>query len=182
MSLYYDISVLRVYQICLDIYEKRFNLYIFTVCHVVITISNDGFVYQMEKGTSFDGGNIEAYITTHYIHSNSTRRKKRYKNCTLEVSGSGYAEFNFSSEIGYSSSSISQPSAVSEVADFSPGVWDTGAWDTGFWDGVVIQPSVFKLSGSAENISLLIRSNSDYFSPLAFSGAQLRFLYGRQLR
>ncbi len=33
MSLYYDISVLRVYQICLDIYRKRLNLYINPVIH-----------------------------------------------------------------------------------------------------------------------------------------------------
>jgi len=144
--------------------------------------SDNGFVYQLDKGTSFDGGAIEAFVTTHFIHTNSTRRKKRYKNCTLEVSGGGYAEFNFTSELGYGDTDIPQPTTVTEVADFSSAIWDTGNWDTGFWDGVVIQPSVFKLSGSAENISLLIRSNSDFFNPLTFSGSQQRFHYGRQLR
>jgi hypothetical protein len=144
--------------------------------------SDDGFVYQMEKGTSFDGGDVEAYFTTHYIHGKSTRRKKRYKNCTLEVAGVGYAEFSFTSEIGYNAVDIPQPLSVNEIADFSAGVWDSGNWDTGFWDGAVIQPSVFKLSGSAENISLLVRSEADYFTPLTFAGAQIRYLFGRQLR
>ncbi len=40
MSGYYDISVLRVYQICLDIDEDRVNFQIFTGFHVLISISN----------------------------------------------------------------------------------------------------------------------------------------------
>jgi len=144
--------------------------------------SDNGFIYQMDKGTSFDGENIEAYLTFHYLHSKTARRKKRYKNCTVEVSGGGYAEFKFSYELGYSVTDIPQPGSVTEIADFSNSVWDSGSWDSGFWDGTKIKPASFKLSGSAENISLLIRSNSDYFWPLVFSGAQIRFLYGRQLR
>jgi hypothetical protein len=41
--------------------------------------SSDGQVYQMERGTSFDGDAIEAYIYLAFNHSKTPRQRKRYR-------------------------------------------------------------------------------------------------------
>lgn len=149
---------------------------------VIMFGSDDGFVYQMEKGTSFDGDAIEQFLVFNFHHSKTPRLQKRYFGLTLEADGSGYAEFDFSYELGYASTDIPQPSSESKILEFSSGQWDTGTWDVGVWDGQTLQPANFNLDGSAENISLIIRSSSDYFSPIQFSGAMLRLLVRRKLR
>ena len=153
-----------------------------TGAEVLMFGSTDGYVYQMERGTSFDGNSIEAFFTTHYVHSKTPRWNKHYKSVVLEITGSGYADFNFTYELGYTSTDISQPSSVLTTAEFSSAKWDAFTWDAFTWDGQVLKPSVLKLSGSAENISLIVRSDSDYHEPLSFSGAQIRYLQRRQLR
>lgn len=149
---------------------------------VIMFGSSNGKVYQLEKGTSFDGGNINAFMKLHYNFSNSIEWIKKYLNVTIEAAGDGYAEFSLSSELGYNSTDISQPKAQNEVLSFSSSFWDNGVWDVGVWDGVSLKPSRFKLEGSSENISLIIRKNSDYFAPMNLTGAMFRYTHRRQLR
>ncbi len=144
--------------------------------------SDDGFVYQMDKGTSFDGDAINQYMVLNFHHSKSPRLNKSYKSASLEADGSGYAEFNFSYELGYISSEIAQPQPEAREIEFASGNWDVGSWDSGFWDGQTLQPANFKLEGTAENISLIIRSESDYFEPIQFSGVLMTYIPRRKLR
>ena len=144
--------------------------------------SSNGKVYQLDKGTSFDGEPIEAYLKTFFHFSKSVRYLKKYLGVTLETEGDGYAEFNFSTELGYNSTDISQPAIQNAVLPLGTVFWDTFVWDSFIWDGVTLSPSSLKLEGSAENISLVIRKNSDYFFPMNITGAMIRYVFRRQLR
>lgn len=144
--------------------------------------SSDGFVYQMEKGTSFDGADISGYLHLAWNSQKNVRQNKRYKRVMFEISGDGYAEFNFRYELGYKKSDISQPIDVQNAVDFSPVFWDTFIWDQFTWDGSELQPSSMSMEASAENVSLIIANNADYFSPMSFSGAILHFIRRRGLK
>ena len=137
--------------------------------------SDDGFVYQMERGTSFDGQSIDYYGDFHYVHVGSPNQKKRWRSVVWEVDGSGYHEFTFSYQLGYGTAGVARARSSSVIADFQETRWDSGLrWDNFFFDGQLISPSRVKLSGSEENIQLKIRGSSDYFAPLSYSSAQLR--------
>lgn len=144
--------------------------------------STDGFVYQLDKGTSFDGGSIESLMFFHYMSSKYIRWIKKYVGATIEASGNGYAEFNFGYDLGYGATNIPQPGTETNVAEFSESRWDLFVWDAFIWDGKTLAPTSNKLRGSAENIALVITKNSDYFTPVKMSGALLRFSLRRQLR
>lgn len=146
--------------------------------------SANGMVYQMERGTSFDGADIDHYLVLAWDFLKSPRTIKNFKDCALEVSGSGYAEFSFSYELGYASSDIGQPNAQSAATNFLPGAWDAGGavWDQGAWDGQTLMPSAFNMGGEAENVSLIIRGSSDYQSPIKFSGGIVHYIPRRELR
>ncbi len=146
--------------------------------------TDDGLVYQMDKGTSLDGEDLEAFFKTQILNQGSPRMKKKYHDVTFEVSGDGYAEFSFTYEIGYNAVTIPQGLTRASILDFSTGAWDlAGAvWDTGVWDSESLKPEKFKLSGGAENIVYKVLSESDYFFPLTFSGVQTRYTHRRMLR
>lgn len=144
--------------------------------------SSNGMVYEMEKGTSFDGTAINAYLTLAYNNSKSPRLLKRYRGAALEVSGSGYAEFSLAYSLGYANSDIPSPLSQTIPAGLSSPQWDTGTWDVGVWDGLNLAPSEAKLEGTAENISMMIAMNSDYMDSITFNGAMLRYSPRREKR
>jgi hypothetical protein len=144
--------------------------------------SDNGFVYQMEKGTSFDGDPIEARMVLHFHYLKSLGWLKKFMNATMEARGTGYAEFEFSYELNYADVETPMPGSENNVLEFSVSRWDSFTWDSFFWDGRALTPTRRKLFGSAENISLLITKNSDYFEPIRHTGAYIRYLLRRQLR
>ncbi len=143
---------------------------------VILFGSGDGYVYQMEKGTSFDGENVNAFMVLHYIFSKSPQVMKNYKQCTLEVGGNGYAEFDFGYEINYGVLNTAQPSTTeSNIVNFAVTRWDAFTWDSFYWDGKTLSPNRLRVKGSGENISLTIRTNSDSHESIKFTGAVLRY-------
>ncbi len=142
--------------------------------------SDDGFVYQMERGTSFDGDSLEWWMNLAFNPSKNPRMNKQYKHATFEVSGDGYAEFDFTYELGYASSEIAQKAAASTVTvDLAAVLWDTFTWDAFVWDGRTLLPAESDVHGLAENVSLILRGNSDSFQPLTFSGSLLQYINRR---
>jgi len=151
---------------------------------VIMFGSDNGFVYQLDKGTSFDGEPISAFLTTQFDFGGLLRWLKRYSTAALEGEGTGYAAFDFSWVISYGSSTKHQENPKNKVIDLTSAKWDTGeTWDSGgFWDGQSIKPAVLKLTGSGENIAFTIAKNSDYFSPVRWSGIFYQFSLRRKLR
>jgi len=144
--------------------------------------SDNGFVYELEKGTSFDGEAIDYALNLHFHHSGSPRFLKRYTDVSLEVAGSGYGEFSFTYELGYGDSEIPQPGSQLSTMAFAETRWDSFTWDQFFWDGVTLKPINLTLNGNAENISMIIRGSSDEYVPFQISGALLRYIPRRPLR
>jgi hypothetical protein len=47
--------------------------------------SNDGYVYEMDIGTTFDGQSIDSTVKLAYNHNGGTAVKKRYEGITVEA-------------------------------------------------------------------------------------------------
>ena len=146
--------------------------------------STNGYVYQMDIGTSMDGGDIEFYMNLAFNHLKSPRVLKSFKTAVLEVSGEGYGEFSLGYDLSYLSTEVVQPPTQATALSLNPLSYDSGAtYDSGaVYDGVSLTPSVFHLGGDGENISLKILGSSDYGNPLRFSGALVDFIVRRRLR
>ena len=143
--------------------------------------ADNGYVYQMEKGTSFDGENIYAYLYTHYDHGKTIEVTKHYyAPVTIEGKNSGYAEFDLGYLLSYGEGATFQPdNQTAELAGATSDTWDSGlTWDTGIvWDDSVTVPtSGIDLRGEGRNIGWVITKNSDYFSPVLLTGIHYRYL------
>jgi len=148
--------------------------------------STNGMVYQMEKGTSFDGDAIEYWLDLAWDFLKTPRLLKRFLRAALEISGNGYAAFTFAFSLGYGSTDTAQPTSQSKTVSFSSGTWDGSglAWcQIGLvWDGQTLAPTTADMSGEAENVSLSIRGSSDYHSSIKISGAIIDYIPRRYLR
>lgn len=144
--------------------------------------SSNGYVYQMEKGTSFDGENIEYFLTTVFNHTGSPRVEKSWRKATFELAGDGYFEFSFTYYLGYAAADVEQPANTTVAASLSAALWDSVNWDQFYWDGLSLSPSEVDLDGDAENISLRIYGNNDYTFPVRISGALLQYIARKPLR
>lgn len=143
--------------------------------------ADDGFVYQMERGTSFDGDNIYGYIYTHFDQLRMIQTDKTFHPpVTLEGRSSGYAEFDLGYELSYGDGDIPQPDNQTASLSGATGLqWDTGlTWDTGLqWDEATNNPTVgLDLRGEGQNVSWIITKDSDYTEPLLLTGVHFRYL------
>jgi hypothetical protein len=146
--------------------------------------SDDGFVYQMEKGTSFNGAPISANLDLVFNNSKSYQGLKKYRWMTFEMSGKGYNEFNASYELSYGSVDYEQSDNRVIPVEVSVVNWDSGiTWDSFvFWDGRPLTELKLDCPGDGHNISIKLRSDNDYGMPIKFSGVFLQYSPLRILR
>ncbi len=144
--------------------------------------SDNGFVYALDAGTSFDGESINASIDLNYNSENSPRLLKRYRRGSFEITGSGYCQFQFAYDLGYSSTYIGQESAVAYANNFAASYWDSVYWDLFVWDGRTLSPTDVEIKGTGENILLRIASDSPYYQPFTINSVILHYTTRRGLR
>lgn len=141
-----------------------------------------GYVYQMDIGTSFDGAKIAAYVTLSFDSISSPRILKRYRRASLEITGTGYADFYFGYQLGYASTNWDQGATNYYATPFTGALWDSFVWDSFVWDGTTLSPSEVDCNGTAENISVLISSNSDINQQFTVNSVILHYSLRRGIR
>lgn len=148
---------------------------------VVFFGSDDGMVYQAEKGTSFDGADIECWVRLAFNPEKSPRVRKRWRRMVSDVRVPGYAELNFTYEMDYGdyglSPAITQTSEIVQTASTpgGGGFWDQFSWDEFTWDSELISPPRFDLTGTGKNISLLFYNYDDITEPFTMQGITLHY-------
>jgi hypothetical protein len=144
--------------------------------------SSNGYVYQMDAGTSFDGAPIPYSLLLNYNPSRSPRIRKRYRRASIEMTGTSYAEFDFGYELGYGLPINEQPNAYGYESQFSSAYWDSFIWDAFVWDGKVLAPTEVEMTGTAENVALRFFGESDYIGEFTLNSVILHFSMRRGLR
>lgn len=146
--------------------------------------SNDGYVHQLDVGTSFDGVAVNSYITLNYDAIRGPRILKRYRKASAEITGSTYAPLSVSYSLGYGRDDIAPQATASYASNFSVAQWDSGVlWDGGLvWDGRSLMPSEIELMGTAENIALTFSSNTDYTGQFTLNSLIIHYTPRRGLR
>lgn len=144
--------------------------------------SDDGYVYRLDDGTSFDGDPIAATVMTVFNSVKSPRTLKSFLKASVEITGSSYNEFEFGYVVGYNSQDVEQPDNTSALADLRPSYWDEFTWDEFIWDGRDIAPVDFRLEGSSENVAMIFSNNSALFKEFTINSVMLHYTIRRNLR
>lgn len=144
--------------------------------------STNGFVYRLDAGTSFDGAELPATMTLVFNAIGSPRLLKRFRKGSLEISGTGYAEFAFNYDLAYSSTEVGQELEKLYSSNLLASFWDGAFWDNFVWDGRTLAPSEVEVKGTAENIAIRVASVSAIYQPFTVNSIILHYTPRRGLR
>lgn len=143
--------------------------------------ATNGYIYELDKGSSFDGNNINATMSLVFNHVKSPRLRKRYRKAVFEVTGTGYGSFIVGWDLGYATTDAFQGDSVSTA--LTSGYWDQGiTWDQFYFDGLDLMPAEAEITGTGENISMKLTTDSDQYQPFTIAGVLLHYTPRRQLR
>lgn len=127
--------------------------------------ADDGYVYQDNIGTSFDGDNIEAWLRLPFNHFGGPTTRKRFRRFVADMVAYGYGTVRVSYDIDGGSLYVEPGRQQTLSAYGQGGYWDQFTWDQFTWDAEVVVAQSLSLEGSGRNLSLLFYSNSDIYGP-----------------
>lgn len=144
--------------------------------------ADNGFVYQLDSGTSFDGEAIEAYIRMAFNACGSPQREKRFHRAAVELTGSAETQLGVTAEFSYADPE--QPPSRKEAFSVrgSGGFWNESNWDSFYWSSPVEGIAEASIDGLGRNISVAIISNAIYEAPHTLRGLTLNYTYRRAVR
>jgi len=137
--------------------------------------SDDGFVYRLDVGNNLDGGEMGWLLELAYADQGGPQVRKRYRFCSMEMQGNGYAEFDFGYSLSYGSENVDQPVAVVHGSSTKPAYWDAFVWDTFVWDGRQVAPTGIEMEGTAESLSIVIAGQSALWPSFTLNSVTLHF-------
>lgn len=136
--------------------------------------SDNGYIYQDNLGTSFDGLAIESWIRLPFNNDQSPRIRKRFRKAIFEMVVDSFSSVNISYDLGYGTYDV-MPSTPSANTLFigSGGYWDQSVWDQFNWDSSYLTTPSISIDGTEKNISFLLYSNRAQDGAHIFSGVTL---------
>lgn len=137
--------------------------------------SDDGYVYEMDAGYSFDGGSVEAWIRPSFYHFKSPEQFKRFFKIVLEIDADQAADLTFLPVFDYSDPT--QPDAIEGTLTVSGGggFWDEDNWGEFYYDSAIVSSAYGYMDAIAKNFSMFIRSNLTYEKPHTIQGAIIHY-------
>lgn len=122
---------------------------------VILFGSDDGFVYQLEKGDTFDGEDIESALLIPFNHLKSPANKKRFRKIVIECDGAD--EIYFVPTFSYSSPDYPAPVSHTVTANGGlGGYWNVADWNNFSWDEQAVGEAYAQIDGIGLNMGIYI--------------------------
>ena len=144
--------------------------------------STNGFVYQLDIGSSFDGAAINYHLTFGANSATTPKILKHYHHATLEVASNSYFEINFGYLLGFGVNTILQPNYTNYPNSALSTQWDNFTWDSFTWDGNAPGATDVEMAGTAENYALSIKGASNIFYAFNVNNAIVSYTVRRAKR
>lgn len=149
---------------------------------VVFFGGTNGMVYQAEKGSSFDGEDIEAYVWLPFNNSKSPEVLKTYRKATLEMTATIYTSIQIAAMFSYGDPDIATSLAETKEILGPGGIWDLSLWDSFYYDSRVVSSPSVPTEGDGTNISLFLYSKTDIDLGHKLDGYMIQFTPRRLVR
>lgn len=116
--------------------------------------SDDGFIYEADRGRSFDGVSIEAWIKLAFNHVGGPLLKKRFRKATVEIKPSSAMTLSVQGEYSLGDIDIGSTPLLTQTLNGAGGVWDVSAWDQAYYDTPTQGLQGIRLDGVGTSLSL----------------------------
>lgn len=136
---------------------------------------DDGFVYQIDAGTSYDGAAIAGFVRLPFNHVGSPTHDKRWHKATLDVDAPKNATIKMSAEFSYGDPDQTPVPEESFAVKGGGGFWDEANWDDFYWSSQVVGQAEAHIDGGGINMSPVIATSAIYEEPHTIHGLTLHY-------
>lgn len=138
------------FQVCVAKKATNSDLY----GDVVLAGGEDGFVYALDRGTSFDGAEIEAFLRLARDPIGNHRQNKRFHSAFIESEGADAINFSVAFQLGFGTIESSEE----RIANATPagGIWNESNWNEFVWSASDISDVRVPVNGFGPAISYAI--------------------------
>lgn len=144
--------------------------------------STNGYVYELNRGTSFDGDQIDAFVFMPYNTAKTPRYRKQYRKIVLEMQAVEYSAISFFPEFSYGDTDISSHALLTTESTGAGGHWDISNWDSFYYDQRTSNTPEFSISGTGISVSVIFYSRSAIDAGHTLNGAMLHYTLRRLSR
>jgi hypothetical protein len=135
--------------------------------------SDSGYVYRAERGTSFDGEEIETFLRPVYFFSRSPSRRKHYRRAQFDIRVSGPLSLDVAVDYSFGDSDDPVEPVRTIQLGGGGGYWGQAVWGAFKWGAGSAPEAIVKLEGAGINIGFLIASKSKTATPHSVEGVAL---------
>lgn len=146
---------------------------------IIFAGATDGYVYQIDKGTSFDGYQVEAFIVLSYVHINSPEYIKDFLKMVMEVSATSTISIYMTPDFDYSDREDIQQIITTLSGG---GRWNVAKWNQFLWSSPGVGNPEAYIDGAGKNISVLVYTEETYAAPHTLHGMTLHYMFRRRSR
>lgn len=142
---------------------------------VLLFGSDDGYVYEMDSGTSFDGSEVVGYLRLPFGHLKSPQQNKHFFKAVLDIDAPGGTALDFTHELNYGSPDTPLGETQALNVQSGGGQWGSAVWSEFVWGAQVVGTAEGYVDGDGVNLGMLIRSASTYDRPHTINGVNLHY-------
>ena len=149
---------------------------------VILFGDANGYVYQSEIGYNFDGGDIECAYRSPFMHQKSPHMRKQYARLYLDLETTAGVTLTIMTELGYATPTTPTNLASTIAATGGGGYWGVDNWGEFYWDAAAFNSKGISLSGTSNNISVLVYGKSNVTRPYTLQTIELHYAQRRLRR
>jgi hypothetical protein len=138
--------------------------------------SDDGFVYEAEKGFSFDGENIAEYLRMNFYNpTGSIQQKFKLHGYTFSIKAEDSLSFLTSYELSYSSPDLAPATQRTISVQGGGGYFDTDNIDEFYFDVASVVTAAIPAGGTGTSASLSLYNDSNLTKSYELEGVTLDY-------
>lgn len=142
---------------------------------------SDGWVYEIDAGSSDDGAEVVAWLRTPFMHQGYPNIEKRYHRAMLDITdGSGSISIGHVVDFDYGNAD--SRNEATETVYGTGGFYDTAYWNQFYWSAPIQAQLIAPMDGIGRNVSIVLISEQTYEAPHAISSMTINFSPRRQHR
>ncbi|MCP5244879.1 MAG: hypothetical protein H6937_02465 [Burkholderiales bacterium] len=143
---------------------------------------SDGYVYEIDRGTSLDGNKMGAYFMTTFIYSKSISLRKRYRRAKLQLRAGNTAQLSVNYDLSHGDLDATYGDFIDKSATGPGGIWDVSSWGQFYWDSSYMQRITIDAKGTGDSIAILVSNDTDEDDPFTIHTLELNYFEGRMNR
>jgi len=150
---------------------------------VLLLGGDDGYVYELNKGTSFDDQARECFAVTNHSNYGYPGNKKKFRVAHVKVRSEGKSSVQVGAIYTYEDPDVPQQDLVSSTVYGGPGGrWNNANWNEFNWGASFVGRIRRKLGHRGETCALMYYSSSKYDSNYTIEGHTMHFTPRNRLR